>query len=262
MIEKPENEKPQFDGWILDDRISPGNRLHQGDLVIFKNADPLRTNGLVVTADCDLDKRKHGRLITLVPIVSVATVVEHYLLLDQLNSYQDQLTSFVFREFALSGTLSDPIVAAELRSKINDAQNDTSADLPCLAAKGILHELDEIKGPAFCALMKAINIPIDNLSGKLQNQLASKGDLVALPVPSFLSDTANIVWVRPVWQVPLREIVWRNSEINEKVGVRIARLDSPYRYRVTQVMGQVFSDIGTPDVKPDYVPVIKGVLAI
>lgn len=44
----------------------------------------------------------------------------------------------------------------------------------------------------------------------------------------------------------------RNSEALGSMGQRIARLMSPYRYRVTQVMGQVFTDIGTPNIARNF----------
>ncbi|MNL80928.1 hypothetical protein D3C87_2078990 [compost metagenome] len=52
--------------------------------------------------------------------------------------------------------------------------------------------------------------------------------------------------------MPISEVAIRTSEIGDRSGERMARLDSPYRYRLTQLMAQVFSDIGLPNI-PDMV---------
>lgn len=247
------------EGWKFYEKIYPGDCLRQGDLIGFNDDNSLRKYGLVVTADCDLEKRKHGRLITLVPIISAETVVEYYLLLEQLDRQHDNLASYARKQFNVNGDISDPIVVAELRSKIDSAQSDPSMHLPWLAAKSILNDLDKISARDFCNLMAALNLPTSKMPQKIENQIKDKGDLILLPRPSFLDNSVSIAWVRQIWQVPMRNIVLCNSEIKETLGARIARLDSPYRYRVTQVMSQVFSDIGTPDVEHDLSTVLNGV---
>jgi hypothetical protein len=247
------------DGWTLYEQVLPGDRLRQGDLAAFLSDDPLRQYGLVVTADCDLANRKHGRLITLVSVISLKTALEHYLLLEQLDRQRDKLIAYTRHHFELTGDLIDPIVSADLRSRVDRASHNSDFRLPCLAAKGILNDLDTISGPDFSELMTTIGISTQNLSARIANQIRDKGDLIVLPKPSFLRDSVELAWVRQIWQLPLRQIVLRNSEVSPASGMRIARLDSPFRYRATQVMGQVFSDIGTPDVARDFLPDLKGI---
>lgn len=61
----------------------PSAHLWQGDLIRFKDTDdPLKSAGIIITADCDLECEKHAGLITLVSIVSAKTLLEKYLLFE------------------------------------------------------------------------------------------------------------------------------------------------------------------------------------
>ena len=80
-----------------------------------------------------------------------------------------------------------------------------------------------------------------------KDQLRGKGDLLILPDTQRLGVEGGLVWVRHIWQVPMADVALRTSELGERTGERLARLDSPFRYRLTQLMAQVFSDIGLPN---------------
>lgn len=95
-------------------------------------------------------------------------------------------------------------------------------------------------------LMQAIQ-SAPQKEGVLTDKIRSRGDLLILPDAHQLGISGGIAWIRNIWQVPLVDIAIRTSEVGIRPGERIARLDSPYRYRLTQLMAQVFSDIGLPD---------------
>jgi hypothetical protein len=61
--------------WILYESVNSGDVLRQGDLIKFARQDKPPSYGIVVTADCDLDNRKHSRLVTLVPLLSAEQIV-------------------------------------------------------------------------------------------------------------------------------------------------------------------------------------------
>jgi len=78
-------------GWILDKTIVPGAKLTQGDLIKFEGEeDPLKRAGIVVTADCDLERKRHARLVTLIPVVTVDVIMEYYLLLEDCENKKER----------------------------------------------------------------------------------------------------------------------------------------------------------------------------
>lgn len=234
-------------GWALDEKLVPGQRIRQGDLVIFNGeTNPLRKAGIVVTADCDLEKKKHGRLVTLVPIVTVDALLENYLLIEACERQKDTIGGYVKRVLKIEGKTDDPVTLAEIRAQISLPETEHE-DVLTMAANFLLHNVEKISIAEYKALMKALKVDISQNNKKIEDQIKSKGDLIAIPTPAAFGVEGEIVWVRQLWQIPLGKIVDKNSEVATGIGQRIAHLDSPFKYRVTQVMAQVFSDIGLPD---------------
>lgn len=237
----------EVNGWILDASVSPCASLTQGDLISFEEEeDPLRKNGIVVTADCDLEKGKHAKLVTLIPVVSVKTLLENYLFLEDCEKKRDAIEQFAFKQFEVEKSSEVEARRAMLRNKLI-ACDVQDSDPKVIAAKVALDELSCISVVEYKKLMDAINNNVKKAKD-LGTQIGSRGDVLNLPCTKALGVAGNIAWVRHVWQVPLNSIALRTSEISSRPGEKIARLDSPFRYRLTQIMAQVFSDIGLPDI--------------
>lgn len=237
----------EVNGWILDASVSPCASLTQGDLISFEEEeDPLRKNGIVVTADCDLEKGKHAKLVTLIPVVSVKTLLENYLFLEDCEKKRDAIEQFAFKQFEVEKSSEVEARRAMLRNKLI-ACDVQASDPKVIAAKVALDELSCISVVEYKKLMDAINNNVKKAKD-LGTQIGSRGDVLNLPCTKALGVAGNIAWVRHVWQVPLNSIALRTSEISSRPGEKIARLDSPFRYRLTQIMAQVFSDIGLPDI--------------
>ncbi|UYO95368.1 hypothetical protein [Pollutimonas sp. M17] len=235
-------------GWILDEFIAPGASLKQGDLIKFENEESLlKKVGIVVTADCDLENKKHAKLVTLVPVVPIQTLMEHYLLPEDCEKKKEQIADYAFRAFDI-----DRNQELELKNtiliRLIDSPPANCEKLSIIAAQIAADQLDSIKIEEYKALMIKSGASIKKAKD-LEKQVTSRGDLLPLPDPSKLGVIGNIAWVRHIWQVPLATIALRTSEVGFKSGERIARLDSPYRYRLTQLMAQVFSDIGVPNIQ-------------
>lgn len=239
----------EIHGWILDELVAPGAKLTQGDLIKFEDEDelePLRRAGIVVTADCDLERKKHAKLVTLIPVVSVKILMENYLLPEDCEKKREQIENFAFKQFDIERDQELDARKATLKEKMKSSSFSSEAS-QIIAAKFTTDQLDIISIKEYKSLMTAINCGIKK-SSDLNKQINDRGDLLILPTPKKLGVDGDIAWIRHIWQVPLGSIAIRTSEINKKHGERIARLDSPFRYRLTQLMAHVFSDIGLPDI--------------
>jgi hypothetical protein len=233
-------------GWTLEQSIAPCSCLTQGDLIRFEDEeDPLKKAGIVVTADCDLEKKKHANLVTLVPVVSVRTLMEKYLLPEDCEKKRSQIETYAFKEFTIDQKQETEVKIAILREKLEIASTDSS-DPQIVAAKFATHQLDSISIREYKTLMEKIGISTKK-TDSLDQQISSRGDLLPLPSPEKLGIEGSIAWVRHIWQVQINAIAIRTSELKDRPGERLARLNSPYRYRLTQILAQVFSDIGLPD---------------
>lgn len=234
-------------GWLLDDAVGPDAKLRQGDLVFFGTAEnPLRKAGIVVTADCDLDLKKHARLVTLVPIIDARTVLERYLLLEECEEKRDQIETYVFKAFEID-VRQDRATKLALLQKNCVPSNLDGKDSLKVAADFIFGVSDTIAVEHYVNLMRYIG---GNPKGKkaLSDKIRKRGDLLMLPSTKRMGVAGNIAWLRHIWQVGVDDIALRTSEVGARSGERLGRLDSPFRYRLTQLMAQVFSDIGLPDI--------------
>jgi hypothetical protein len=248
-------------GWTIEQRVSPDTQLRQGDLIAFQSDDKLRQFGLVVTADCDLTQRKHARLVTLVPVVELCDVVECYLLPELCERQRLQIAGFVGKAFGVSVTEALPEDLEDLRGRIERASADPRLAVACLAARVLMHDVERLSAGDYKKISHALGQKPGQLEKRLEQQVKAKGDLLVLPPLVSLKIAADIAWVRHVWQVPLKDIVFRTSQLGPNKGQRVARLDSPFRYRLTQLMAQVFADIGLPDVPREVEKEISEILA-
>ena len=252
----------QVSGWILDKKLMPDQQLSQGDLIRFADEqDPLRQTGLVVTADCDLEQKKHGRLITLVPVVTVQAILENYLLIEACEKQRTQIFTFACKSFGVDVGQEENYCLADLRTKLNELDESEGESARKLAADFVLHRLDVLKAAKYIELMKSIGSTPKGASS-IEDQLRKKGDILILPSPSKFGVSGDMAWVRHIWQVPLGNIAIKTSDVKFLPGERIARLDSPFRYRLTQLMAQVFSDIGLPGVGREFKTDIEAVLIV
>ncbi len=252
---------PPSDGWEVYGQVLPSAHLRQGDLIAFQTDEPLKRFGVVVTADCDLIQRKHARLVTLVSVLELVDIVECYLLPELCERNRESIEGYVSKTFGLTSALDLPEGREELKSRVAEKSGDAASAGPCLAAKTILQDVERLTYADYKLVMELVGRQVGKLEERLIQQVRSKGDLLLLPRLNSLGITADIAWVRHVWQVPLKQIVFRTSEVRDGVGQRVARLSSPFRYRLTQLMAQVFSDIGLPDISRDMSSEINRLLA-
>ena len=246
-----------IDGWLLERSVSADPHLRQGDLVWFRESkDPMRTVGIVVTADCDLKNRKHAQLVTLVPLLSVQAVLERYLFLEACSLQRSNIRGYLYKKYGIDEREDFLVADVRLREILNSAAVEF---IDSIAVKVILGLQDQISVSSYRDLMKLIGGSAKSGSA-FDSQLKNRGDLVILPSAEKLGIKERIAWARHLWQVPVGDIALRTSSVKHSPGEFVARLDSPYRYRLTQVMAQVFSDIGLPDVKVEFASEIEGVM--
>lgn len=239
-------EQIEVPGWVLDSSVSPTTKLQQGDLIKFESEDDnLRAAGIVVTADCDLEQKKHARLVTLVPVVTAQIILERCLIIEDCERKRASIEDFVFQKYSIDKRQERETKLSILR-KNYQVKNDDLDELALVGADFVLENTDVMTVGSYKKLMQAIPISAKKVDA-FASQIRDRGDIFVLPDTRKFGIAGGMAWIRHIWQVPLGDIAIRTSEIGGRSGERIGRLDSPYRYRLTQLMAQVFSDIGLPD---------------
>jgi len=232
--------------WRLYEDVAPGDTLQQGDLIRFAAGQTPVHYGIVVTGDCDLDNRKHSRLVTLVPLLTVEQIICNCLAYDVLEKKSQELRQFCKEKLLIHEETNDSqfiaLVKARVIAKdISEPDVEVVAKATCYGRSDLtLSEVKIIVETAGRQWKKTMEV--------FENQIKSRGDLLLLCPPPLIEEKPTVAWLRAIWQEQQDAIAIRTSEATERKGLRVAQLRSPFRYRLTQMLGQVFADIGLPKI--------------
>lgn len=231
--------------WHLYETVQDNALLQQGDLINFKDDVPWRL-GLVVTADCDLDKRKHSRLVTLVPLLTVNEVICRCLIFDLFERYEGQFKQAARRCLEIASRPEDSDFLGQIKAQL--LENRFSKPVHELLAKVVAQVNFPITVSVIKDLLDEIGVGWASVLTRFTGQIKDRGDLLLLTPPPLIGKGEKIAWLRALWQEEINDIALKTSESNERRGIRVAQLASPFRYRLTQMLGQVFADIGLPNL--------------
>jgi len=257
----------------LDD-ASP---LRQGDVFRWESQQaPWELHGIVVTADCDIVRRKHGGILSYVPVFGLTDYWRLFTLPNRIETQLLEKTQHLLRTVVakLQSTHradSEPMSKEAFEDLVRDrgiteildtlnvpasqreypnrmllayraaiAPRSEGASLEELA--GVLAELREV-GKAKPARTEASTV-FDELAGAVR-QLPGDAFFIGQIVPA--AKQAYVAYLRTVRELPAAALAIQPVDLKRGAKARrVARLRSPFIYRLTQQLGAVFADIGLP----------------
>lgn len=238
---------------------SAEDRLSQGDVIAWSGErDYIEKAAIVVTADCDLSKGKHWGRVTVVPLIPASAYFEQFYLLKQLEILESELLQIFGTAVQKSMKPADgePPTMQVLEMLLGldilpeqIAKSDDALNLHTIIrqARGLAdvenlrHTLDQaltLRNP------KTKSLSADKIKTFLDNP---PGDCMILPAMLGLDQEIHVAFLRVLRELRDQDIALKTSQGNERKGQRIGRLVPVLRYRLTQMLAQVFSDIGLPD---------------
>lgn len=245
-VTHPTREDVDEDIWDLYEAVGSEDVLRQGDLIKFSNEELPPFYGIVVTADCDLDNKKHSRLVTLVPLLSVQEIICRCLALDTFEVQKDALQQYCRRQLGIEDPPNTAVFLGKLKALIREGGiEDATVEA---AARAVTHSDLIVSIPVLRTMLCAAGISWPKTVERFAKQIESRGDILRLVQPPLIEERISVVWLRAMWQERVSDIALRTSEAFGRTGLRVAQLGSPFRYRLTQMLGQVFADIGLPNV--------------
>lgn len=224
--------------------------LRQGDLIIRNEAGSAVQAGIILTADCHLDRRKHARRVTVAQLCTPDSILTNYLFGDYLESRVDEALVALRKILGATNDLSEPEIRAKTLS-YSGTQNEEVEALRTIVGRRI--QCTPTK-QLFIRLLASMSIDKTKAASSISNKIADKDDVLVLPPPPDTLSQFCICWLRDVQHVPLADIALTTSEADELPWVRAYHLESPHKYRLTQKFASVFSSIGTPDVDKSMLP--------
>ncbi|WP_437653706.1 hypothetical protein [Sorangium sp. So ce1182] len=258
------------------DVITDERSLRQGDIFvrISASSDPWQRYGVVITADCDIAQEKHHQIISYVPILSATDYLGLFYLPKQLRrtlrAVKDELLGCIRSAQAKIPGYPEPIsedaaVSWVLRAPAEDIADDLR-----------LVNRDRIRLVELCKSYSSADRAVS--TGNFSEQLACAISLRAkssksheksrdkiweeisdhmqqLPGDAFFLSALGpnetdgyVAYLRLIREMRQTEIALRQTDLRDATvsARRICRLKSPYIYRLTQQLADVFSSIGLP----------------
>lgn len=254
--------------------IHPSRPLRQGDVLVavVPNSDEWHKLLIVLTADCDLAREKHGGALTCVSVLPKDSYLiwfryenQRNLLCDrlaeQLISVYDQnaneepkaqVSRWRMREWVVESHPS--IVADELgldpgKTSQFIALAEPIRDLTASAPDTIGTAVDKLAKAKHALGDSATREKADAAVRKDLSQFLRSlpGDAIYLNELSLEHSSGYVAYLRRVIEVNDCAVVTSQSRIpHDAAYLRVARLRSPYIYALTQQFAAVFSAIGLP----------------
>jgi hypothetical protein len=251
--------------------------VSQGDVFEWVDAErPWRTYGVVVTADCDLAREKHGGFISYVPAMLSNDFIWARWRIErfggELQQHLDKSARRVSGRLASGGGAAN-VSADAIRSWLERSGADSVLDDMGVTAPGDRATLANVLKPAelLVTLMSkeapdlkllrsayAVVKPASATNPQLivadiqKSWNSLPGDLFHIPGVPGANDAERdslFLHLRHIRQVPAGALSARPDALRSGKATckRVARISAPFRYAMTQALGRVFTDIGLPE---------------
>ena len=255
---------------IESDAAYDAEPLSQGDIFQWQARTHGCNYGVIVTADCDIAFGKYGSHLTYVPVLTLHEYLATHFLPDKVRQAAFQVLSQIVNSVwrlqqasrpEFSRKLSDEAMSIWLQSTdlasilsslgVTDSSGKNTSKLEGLVA--IWRELDERSSDStdaigqIAALARARDTSLAAIHKQVHSHVISlPGDRMFLSSIDGSNQTGYVVMLRNMREIEGNRIAVRPAQESSSAARRMSRLLSPYRYRLTQQLGEVFSSIGLP----------------
>jgi len=263
------------------EEITDNRPIRQGDIFRWSESGdgPYNFLGIVVTADCDIDKKKHRGILSYVPILPINDYLRLFYLPGALSRalvpISEQLIKLirehqhrnradfpepVSQDAALvwAGSRQPEEIATELRLPEGRPRSiliELTTDYQ-MAARALESEAfqDQVNSLLRLRSRRETSMTREKLLKDMYSNLATSPPEDCLFIGRIGLDyrTGYIAYLRLVREIQQEDAAIRQEpDPGHRPGHRprarrIARLRSPYVYRLTQQLVQVFASIGLP----------------
>lgn len=242
--------------------VPSGIKFRQGDILKLHSA-PHASYGVIINADCDLANDKIDGFVAYVPLYTFQDFIDRFWSHDQITSITKQCRGELVRIFKSEAEV-DSLAAWLIQEGPDEVFEKLKPDLGL--KKGQLDELEKhlrklhacLQGKTFECL-KAIYSLEANPEKHAQTQLSAlKSNLGEghMMISSIMgtSDLGFVIRMKRVFSIDrtlcfesLADHLMHFRDYDAPAAVRVARLASPYKYKLGQIFAQSFTRIGLSD---------------
>ena len=248
------------------DERSLSEPISQGDIIEkIVNNDQCKY-GIIITGDCDIDKNKTNGILSYCQVIEMKDYFLNYFLKEKLRDLSKNIIDNIFQiaNKAIKNKNKNHIgfdldffkewILVTDFDKIQQVFNNCNAkffDLLRIYRQFNIEEIEPcdsyIKGKLIYLCKNDYECERKKLFNDFQNKIASlPGDWFYLNGLPSKNDTGYLIYLRQIREISIDQIAINPETEKNRNFKRIGKLKSPYIYRITQMLGSVFSDIGLP----------------
>ena len=225
--------------------FEPSDEIRQGTIIKFDTEKEDEKIGIIVTGDCDIAQNKHGKYLSYCNIISLDSYILNYFIqkkcqkkiAEKLKCLKSQIQDSLHRE------LSDSAFRELL-------QYDKETLRKIISKNSLINEIIDLQ--PFCRKTEfSINdyITICNQKKKefeneVKNFPGDKFFIATIPDPECETE-GFVVNLRRIREIKREDISVRYFGSTPSCFV-LGKLNSPYKEKLAQALGCMFSDLGLP----------------
>ncbi|QBJ14614.1 hypothetical protein EYD00_13920 [Agrobacterium sp. 33MFTa1.1] len=257
--------------------IEDWDTLQQGEVFEWvgeTTGDPWQRYGIIITADCDLHRRKHGGYISYLPALTTRDFIWTFwrpaILEPELDRRLAKCAVRVNKWLSKNRSKSTEISKDALEAWVKRTQPEEILDQMGCGDKGQRADLLNVIRPVheireclnenkpdlakFTAIFRLVNPAAENnpavMHKAFQDTISGlPGDIFYIPGLPLEKHDGLFVMLRHMRQCREDDIAKKPDDIRFEgaTAKRIARVSATFRYAISQNFGKVFSDIGLPE---------------
>ncbi len=225
--------------------FDPSDEIRQGTIIKFDTQEDDEKIGIIVTADCDIAQNKHGRYLSYCNIITLDSYIRNYFIqkkcqkkiVEKLKCLKLQIQDTLQRE--LSDSAFEQLLSYDKETLGTIINNNT-------LIKEILelqpfYQKTEFLMEDFIAICNQKKKEFEN---EIKNFPGDKFFISTIPDPECINE-GFVVNLRRIKEIKRDEISIRYFGSTPYCFV-LGKLNSPYKEKLAQALGCMFSDLGLP----------------
>ena len=225
--------------------FDPSDEIQQGTIIKFDTQDDDEKIGIIVTADCDIAQNKHGRYLSYCNIITLDSYIHNYFIqkkcqkkiVEKLQCLKLQIQDLLHRE--LSDSAFKQLLSYD-KETIKTIINNNSLIKEILVLQPF-YQKTEFFMEDFVAICHQKKKEFEN---EVKNFPGDKFFISKMPDPECTNE-GFVVNLRRIKEIKRDEISIHYFGSTPSCFV-LGKLNSPYKEKLAQTLGCMFSDLGFP----------------
>lgn len=229
--------------------FDPTEELEQGTIIKFINNPPEKKYGIIVTGDCDIAQNKYGDYLSYCFIMPLEIYIKKYFLPKMINKKINKIKEKLFDQVQQNNSL--PSLSMDALDHLINSDETALALIDNRNIQEQIKRIQEAKKLSVIDCAKELGlIDINNIPQAIEQFPGDKFYINSIPDPEN-KNRGFVINLRRISEIDRNSITTKILPSADFDCIAIGNLNSPYKQKMAQLLGAMFSDIGLPSEYED-----------